>query len=87
MSQFISNRTQFATKLNAKSSRSHAIFRIVAGGVVIGIVDLAGSERSKKIFVDKDETANINKSLLCLGRCIKALNEQTDKSSNTIPYR
>jgi len=41
--QFINNRTQNETKLNSKSSRSHAIFRIKAGNVAIGVVDLAGS--------------------------------------------
>jgi hypothetical protein len=41
--QYIANRTQNETKLNNKSSRSHAIFRIKAGGAVIGVVDLAGS--------------------------------------------
>jgi hypothetical protein len=41
--QYISNRTQNETKMNSKSSRSHAIFRIKAGNVIIGVVDLAGS--------------------------------------------
>lgn len=71
---YINNRTQNDTKLNAKSSRSHAIFRIQTGDVVIGVVDLAGSERTKNVFASIDETSNINKSLLCLGKCIKALN-------------
>jgi hypothetical protein len=48
--QFIQNRTQNDTKLNSKSSRSHAIFRIKAGNVNIGVVDLAGSERTNKVF-------------------------------------
>lgn len=41
--QYINNRTQNETKMNSKSSRSHAIFRIKAGNVIIGVVDLAGS--------------------------------------------
>lgn len=87
MKQFINNRTQNETKMNAKSSRSHAIFKIQSGGVTIGVVDLAGSERSNKVFASIDETSNINKSLLCLGRCIKALNEQPDGQNPNIPYR
>lgn len=72
--QYINNRTQNDTKVNSKSSRSHAIFRIQTGNVVIGVVDLAGSERAKSVMASMDETSNINKSLLCLGKCIKALN-------------
>lgn len=41
--QYVLNRTQNDTKLNSKSSRSHAIFRIQVGDVIIGVVDLAGS--------------------------------------------
>ena len=73
--------------MNAKSSRSHAIFKIQAGDVVIGVVDLAGSERTNRDFITIDETSNINKSLLCLGRCIKALNEQPEGQNYNIPYR
>ena len=72
--QYLVNRTQNDTSVNKKSSRSHAIFRIQANGVAIGVVDLAGSERTNRVYADIDETLNINKSLLCLGRCIKALN-------------
>lgn len=54
--------------------------------VIIGVVDLAGSERTNRVFASIDETSNINKSLLCLGRCIKALNENPD-SNLPIPYR
>ena len=82
---YLSNRTQNETKLNAKSSRSHAIFRIQAGNTVIGVVDLAGSERSNRVGTSVDESSNINKSLLCLGKCIKALGESSD--SLPIPYR
>lgn len=38
------------------------------------------------MFASIDETSNINKSLLCLGRCIKALNENPD-THLPIPYR
>lgn len=41
--QYLNNRTQNDNKLNSKSSRSHAIFRIRLGNVNIGVVDLAGS--------------------------------------------
>jgi hypothetical protein len=59
---------------------------VTAGNVVIGVVDLAGSERTNRVFATIDETANINKSLLCLNRCIKALNENPD-AQQPIPYR
>jgi hypothetical protein len=29
--------------MNLKSSRSHAIFRIKSGNIIVGVVDLAGS--------------------------------------------
>lgn len=84
--QYINNRTQNDTKLNSKSSRSHAIFRIKSEKLTIGVIDLAGSERTNNIQASIDETSNINKSLLCLGRCIKALNEGSELN-NLIPYR
>ena len=87
MRLYISNRTQNETKLNIKSSRSHAIFKIQTGDIIIGVVDLAGSERTNRVLASFDETSNINKSLLCLGRCIKALNEQPEGQSTNIPYR
>ena len=78
------NRTTACTKMNADSSRSHAvlILRIkCTGGVrtlngMLYLVDLAGSERVKKSGVEGaafDEAKAINQSLTTLGRCIEVL--------------
>ncbi|KAL0212827.1 hypothetical protein RCL1_006453 [Eukaryota sp. TZLM3-RCL] len=77
------------TKMNDRSSRSHAIFRIILesqergqnsdGSVKIShlnLVDLAGSERATQTGATGSqlrETANINKSLLYLGTLISKL--------------
>ncbi len=86
-----------ATGANADSSRSHAIFQIAIKyqtgklkGKVLGklsFIDLAGSERG----ADRGETdrqtrmegAEINKSLLALKECIRAL----DLDSRHTPFR
>ena len=79
-----SNRATACTKMNADSSRSHAvlILRIkCTGGVrtlngMLYLVDLAGSERVKKSGVEGaafDEAKAINQSLTTLGRCIEVL--------------
>lgn len=74
LSKYMNNRSQNCTKINPKSSRSHAIFRILIDGIIIGVVDLAGSERINKTGVTTiEESSSINKSLLSLGRCIQAL--------------
>ena len=78
------NRSTACTKMNADSSRSHAvlILRIkCTGGVrtlngMLYLVDLAGSERVKKSGVEGaafDEAKAINQSLTTLGRCIEVL--------------
>lgn len=86
------------TKMNKRSSRSHAIFRMViesrahAGGntpvkvATLNLVDLAGSERISKTGAEgqrKKEGAAINKSLLSLGTVISKLSE----GASHIPYR
>ena len=86
LKKYIENRSQSDTRINSQSSRSHAIFRIRTNGVIIGVVDLAGSERVNKIIGTVDETSNINKSLLCLGRCIKALSSSPENNMQ-LPYR
>ncbi|KAK3811730.1 MAG: P-loop containing nucleoside triphosphate hydrolase protein [Linnemannia elongata] len=83
-----------STRANADSSRSHAIMQIVlkdrASKTVIGklsFIDLAGSERG----ADRGETdvktrmegAEINKSLLALKECIRAL----DQDKKHTPFR
>ena len=85
-----------ATGANADSSRSHAIFQIALKSKTGGrsktkgkfsFIDLAGSERG----ADRGETdhqtrmegSEINKSLLALKECIRAL----DQVSKHLPFR
>lgn len=77
------NRKTARTKMNEKSSRSHAVFvlRVTLPDyeepALLSIVDLAGSERLKKApGVDPrqlEETIAINSSLTALSKCIHAL--------------
>lgn len=87
-------RTTHSTKANDTSSRSHAICQIqlldgeyYERGKVL-LVDLAGSERAKdcqsNIRGRRLEGAEINKSLLALKECIRAMN---DSHSKHIPFR
>merc|ERR1719487_1382545 len=100
--------------MNKASSRSHCMFTLAVltnerqGGITLQrngclhMVDLAGSECAKTAGngskAREAERANINKSLLALGRVIVTLKEmskspnQTNKSSRrrkqvAIPYR
>ncbi|RZC41241.1 Kinesin domain containing protein [Asbolus verrucosus] len=88
-----------ATNLNTRSSRSHTLFtllvntrEITSGGEELiktgklHLVDLAGSEnigRSGATDVRAREAGTINKSLLTLGKVIKALAQKLQH----IPYR
>eukprot|EP01017_Pseudomicrothorax_dubius_P017395 TRINITY_DN1963_c0_g1_i1.p1 TRINITY_DN1963_c0_g1~~TRINITY_DN1963_c0_g1_i1.p1 ORF type:complete len:784 (+),score=165.12 TRINITY_DN1963_c0_g1_i1:90-2441(+) len=105
--RFLNNRTQADNNLNLHSSRSHTIFRINVAFIYdcddgkqaivetsLCVVDLAGSERAKKTENTGQqmvESCNINKSLLVLGKCIKAMRDnQLTKDSTQIqlvPYR
>ena len=80
----LKNRTIGITKVNKNSSRSHGIIQIniynkteiLTGKITF--IDLAGSEREsdKKIDLNKQtriDGAEINKSLLALKECIRAL--------------
>ena len=80
------------TTANADSSRSHAVLRIEVrhGGARLGqlsLVDLAGNERGADTANADRETrlegAEINRSLLALKECIRALDQQ---ASHT-PFR
>jgi kinesin family protein 2/24 len=88
------NRTTHATESNDVSSRSHAICSLVVrsrrNGRVVGklsLIDLAGSERGADTKSHnrqrRMEGAEINKSLLSLKECIRAL----DCNSGHVPYR
>ncbi|EDV98343.1 kinesin-like protein Klp59C [Drosophila grimshawi] len=85
-------RTSGQTSANAKSSRSHAVFQIVlrSGDKVhgkISLIDLAGNERGvDNCCISREsrfEGSEINKSLLALKECIRALGRQ----SAHLPFR
>ncbi|KAK4223337.1 kinesin-like protein KIF22 [Podospora fimiseda] len=88
------NRVTAATKLNAHSSRSHAILRVrvtqTTGDTVrestASCIDLAGSEDNRRTENGKErliESAAINKSLFVLSQCIDAIS----RGDKRIPYR
>lgn len=69
------NRRSGVTEYNEKSSRSHAILRIMRNEAEILFIDLAGSERATSNKDRKLEGAYINKSLLALGKLVNNLLE------------
>lgn len=88
------NRSTSATKLNAHSSRSHAILCVkitqITGDEVqistASAIDLAGSEDNRRTDNNKDrlvESSAINKSLFVLAQCVEAIS----KKQARIPYR
>ena len=87
-------RTSGQTSANSNSSRSHAVFQIVLrlpGTPKIhgkfSFIDLAGNERGADTSSSNRQTrmegAEINKSLLALKECIRALGKQ----SQHLPFR
>ena len=93
-------RTTHNTVTNETSSRSHAIcnFVIKVEGkkeneeyAKLSLVDLAGSERATETQSnDKSrlaEGAEINKSLLALKECIRALDAKKNKGETHVPFR
>ena len=89
-----SNRSTGATKLNAHSSRSHAILCVKVTITsptetrvsTASAIDLAGSEDNRRTGNTKDrmtESASINKSLFVLAQCVEAIG----KKQQRIPYR
>ena len=91
-------RTTHNTVTNETSSRSHAICNIVVklkGSDEeygkLSLVDLAGSERAQETQCnDKErraEGAEINKSLLALKECIRALDEKKNNPDQHVPFR
>lgn len=88
------NRSVGATKLNAQSSRSHAILCVKVTintptetrASTISAIDLAGSEDNRRTGNVKErmvESASINKSLFVLAQCVEAIS----KKQSRIPYR
>ncbi|KAJ5679776.1 hypothetical protein N7462_008020 [Penicillium macrosclerotiorum] len=88
------NRSTSATKLNAHSSRSHAILGVKITVITpektristASAIDLAGSEDNRRTENDKErmvESASINKSLFVLAQCVEAIT----KKQHRIPYR
>eukprot|EP01060_Flectonema_neradi_P003014 TRINITY_DN11890_c0_g1_i1.p1 TRINITY_DN11890_c0_g1~~TRINITY_DN11890_c0_g1_i1.p1 ORF type:complete len:807 (+),score=187.98 TRINITY_DN11890_c0_g1_i1:53-2473(+) len=97
MSAGAANRAVASTRMNADSSRSHAIFSITVTqkhsvkldqkSGKLYLVDLAGSEKVGKTKAEGqqlEEAKLINKSLSSLGGVINAL---TDKRISHVPYR
>jgi hypothetical protein len=88
------NRSTGATKLNAHSSRSHAVLCVkvtISSPTETRVstasaIDLAGSEDNRRTGNDKHrmvESASINKSLFVLAQCVEAIS----KKQARIPYR
>ncbi|KKK23995.1 hypothetical protein P175DRAFT_0504016 [Aspergillus ochraceoroseus IBT 24754] len=88
------NRSTSATKLNAHSSRSHAILCVKVAITsedktrisTASAIDLAGSEDNRRTDNGKErmvESASINKSLFVLAQCVEAIT----KKHQRIPYR
>lgn len=93
------NRKKASTEMNKDSSRSHSIFSITIERSVtdengnqlirkgkLNLVDLAGSEKQSKTKatgIQLEEAKKINLSLVCLGKVISSLVQ----NSKYIPYR
>lgn len=77
------------TGANSNSSRSHALVRVRTPAGIFTFVDLAGSERGTERGTESQQTlikregAEINKSLLALKECIRAM----DRSATHLPFR
>jgi hypothetical protein len=99
MEQASKRRVVASTKMNATSSRSHAICVLKIKGVLedstkfqskLTLVDLAGSERIKKTAATgsrAQEGININKGLFVLGQVVSALSEQRPRFKRKPPFR
>ncbi|XP_036801433.1 kinesin-like protein KIF12 [Oncorhynchus mykiss] len=87
------NRQSSSHSQNEHSSRSHSILTVHIKGMStqgkLCVVDLAGSERVREgdsIEELLEETGNINRSLLTLGKCISSLVDPIKRNGH-IPYR
>ncbi|KAI9684987.1 MAG: hypothetical protein M1822_005379 [Bathelium mastoideum] len=88
------NRSTSATKLNAHSSRSHAVLCVKVSQTTgdqkrvstASAIDLAGSEDNRRTDNGKErlvESASINKSLFVLAQCVEAISRKQAR----VPYR
>ncbi|KAL9088417.1 MAG: hypothetical protein Q9159_003117 [Coniocarpon cinnabarinum] len=88
------NRSTAGTKLNAHSSRSHAILCVKVTQITpthtvtstASAIDLAGSEDNRRTDNNRErlvESSSINKSLFTLAQCVEAIS----KKQSRIPYR
>ncbi|KAJ2492644.1 hypothetical protein IWW37_001255 [Coemansia sp. RSA 2050] len=82
------------TRMNDKSSRSHAIYSVTLAQArtvsKLHFVDLAGSERLKKTLAVGErqrEGIAINSGLLALGNVISALGDPPRGAPSFVPYR
>ncbi|CAJ1948905.1 unnamed protein product [Cylindrotheca closterium] len=98
MEEASGRRVVASTKMNATSSRSHAICVLRIKGVLddtkfqskLTLVDLAGSERMAKTGAEGSrakEGISINKGLFVLGQVVGALAEQRPKYKRKPPFR
>ncbi|KAL3936937.1 MAG: hypothetical protein SGBAC_007852 [Bacillariaceae sp.] len=98
MEEASGRRVVASTKMNAVSSRSHAIAVLRIKGVLddskfqskLTLVDLAGSERLAKTGAQGSrakEGISINKGLFVLGQVVGALAEQRPKYKRKPPFR
>ncbi|XP_022683255.1 kinesin-like protein KIN-14N isoform X3 [Setaria italica] len=83
----LKHRSVGKTQMNENSSRSHFVFKLIISGYnkqsnhkiegVLQMIDLAGSESVSKttdvLDATRNETGNINKSLLALGQVFEAI--------------
>lgn len=87
-------RTSGQTSANSNSSRSHAVFQIILHNPIankvhgkFSLIDLAGNERGADTQSSNRQTrmegAEINKSLLALKECIRALG----RKGSHLPFR
>lgn len=97
----VKNRCTGPTRMNAESSRSHALLTLhlsmanseETGGLLkpkLHFVDLAGSERCNRAGTSGrrlKEGISINVSLQCLGHVIDALASKERREQGHVPYR
>jgi hypothetical protein len=90
---FIQRRTQISAAAAAAADSGSPVEEpeVVCKVAKINLVDLAGSEDSRRTGAEGkrlQEGGNINKSLLTIGQCIKALSDNSAREAqHHVPYR